>query len=317
MKKILVFGAGVLGSLYAARMHEAGLDVTLVARGQRYQDLREHGVVLEEFSSGRRTTVGVNVVDGMPSEEAFDVCLVFVQQTQVDSALPALAANPNIPLYVFMHNMTTGPRHLTEVLGEERVLIGHANAGGERSNHVVLYMVSQKLTIGELNGEISDRLRAVTQLFTAAGFGVEWSRNIDSWKRYHVALATPLTYAMYKHGVCNYRLAKSRHSVTLYVQAMRECFRALQTLGYPVEPPKLRFLMWMPDLLLVPLFQKILGSKLMDIGGARHLRNALDEMEALAQELQELIDESGVRTPALDQLKREAGQCPSTVLNSA
>ena len=35
MKKmrILFFGAGVLGSLYAARLHEAGTEVILVARG--------------------------------------------------------------------------------------------------------------------------------------------------------------------------------------------------------------------------------------------------------------------------------------------
>ncbi|WP_241080673.1 ketopantoate reductase family protein [Natranaerofaba carboxydovora] len=33
--KVLFFGAGVLGSLYAAKMKEAGLDVTIVARGNR------------------------------------------------------------------------------------------------------------------------------------------------------------------------------------------------------------------------------------------------------------------------------------------
>ncbi len=317
MKKILVFGAGVLGSLYAARMHEAGLDVTLVARGQRYQDLKEHGVVLEEFASRQRTVTRVKVVDEMPRREAFDVCLVFVQRTQVEGALPTLAANPNIPSFVFMHNMTTGPEELCDALGRERVVIGHANAGGEREGHVVVYMITQNVTLGELDGSTSDRLKAITQAFRVAGFGVEWTRNIDSWKRYHVALVTPLTYAMVAHEVCNYRLAESRHSVKLYVQGMRECFKALQVLGFPVEPSKLGMLMWMPDFLLVPLFRKILGSKIMDIGGARHLRNALDEMEELARELDVLIDESGVKTPALDQLKRESGYNSSGVRDCA
>ncbi len=43
--KVLVFGAGVLGSLYAALLHEAGSDVTPVARGSRYEELSKCGVV--------------------------------------------------------------------------------------------------------------------------------------------------------------------------------------------------------------------------------------------------------------------------------
>ena len=33
--KLLVYGAGVTGSLFSARLHEAGHDVSLLARGGR------------------------------------------------------------------------------------------------------------------------------------------------------------------------------------------------------------------------------------------------------------------------------------------
>ncbi len=46
--KILFYGAGVLGSLYAARLQEAGQEVSILARGQRLADIREHGIVLED-----------------------------------------------------------------------------------------------------------------------------------------------------------------------------------------------------------------------------------------------------------------------------
>ena len=50
--KILIYGAGVLGSFYAARLHTAGHTVTLLARGQRLADLRAHGIVLEDARTG-------------------------------------------------------------------------------------------------------------------------------------------------------------------------------------------------------------------------------------------------------------------------
>ena len=38
--RILVYNAGVQGSLYGARLHEAGHDVELLARGPRLADVR-------------------------------------------------------------------------------------------------------------------------------------------------------------------------------------------------------------------------------------------------------------------------------------
>jgi 2-dehydropantoate 2-reductase len=45
--RILVIGAGVNGSICAAGLHSAGFDVTLLARGKRYEELREAGIVIE------------------------------------------------------------------------------------------------------------------------------------------------------------------------------------------------------------------------------------------------------------------------------
>lgn len=304
--KVLIFGAGVLGSLYAARLQEAGTEVALVARGQRYRELEEHGVVLEEFKTGQRTTTAVRVLDQMPADEYFDVCLVLVQKTQVESALEALATNELIPAFVFMHNTAQGPQPLVEALGEDRVLMGHANAGGERDGHVVRYMIAEKMPLGELDGSQSERLQVYSCMLEEAGFPVEISRNIDAWKRYHVALAVPFAYAMYQHQSCNLALSRDRQSVRQCLRGIGEGFRALRQLGYPVEPPRLRWLLTLPDFLLAPLFQRVLRMPIADIGMARHLRNAQEEMEQLSREFRELVDESGLATPALDELQGRA-----------
>ena len=83
---MLVYGAGVLGSLYAARLQEAGQHVSLLARGQRLQDIREHGILLEDVLTGQTTTTHVKVVEQLGPEDQYDLAVVstvskFVEQT--------------------------------------------------------------------------------------------------------------------------------------------------------------------------------------------------------------------------------------------
>ncbi|MFD8986259.1 ketopantoate reductase family protein, partial [Streptomyces sp. NPDC059564] len=86
--KLLVYGAGVLGSLFAARLHEAGHDVSLLARGERLTALHRHGVQLAE-EDGPVGRVSVPVVEH--PDGAYDLITVFVRTHQVDGVLESLA----------------------------------------------------------------------------------------------------------------------------------------------------------------------------------------------------------------------------------
>jgi len=46
--KILIYGAGVIGSIYASRLYESGCDVTLLARGEHYENLKQNGVIIKD-----------------------------------------------------------------------------------------------------------------------------------------------------------------------------------------------------------------------------------------------------------------------------
>jgi len=300
---LVIFGAGVLGSLYAALLKEAGHRVTLVARGRRYEDLVEHDIVLERFDTGERTTIsGVRFVDRMPHDEHFDACIVLVQRTQIEEALPTLAANTRIPAFVFMHNMLDGPEALIDALGSDRVLLGHANAGGERDGHVVRYMLAERMMLGELDGRRTERVERIARAFESTGVPVDISGDSDAWKRCHVGLVSPFANAMYMVGGCNYRLAHDTDALKLCVKGVREGLEVVRAHGFALEPRRLRAIFAIPRFVLVPLFRRVLDSELMDIGGARHARAARDEMTKLSEELLEMADGSGVETPTLRKL---------------
>lgn len=43
--KLLIYGAGVIGCLYAALFSEAGYDTTVYARGKRLESLQNNGLL--------------------------------------------------------------------------------------------------------------------------------------------------------------------------------------------------------------------------------------------------------------------------------
>ena len=107
--KILIYGAGVLGSLYAARLHESGQDVSILARGQRLSNIHQHGIVLEDAYTHCQTTAQVKTVEKLTPEDAYDWVLVLMRKNQVSAVLPTLTANSQTPNVLFMMNNAAGP----------------------------------------------------------------------------------------------------------------------------------------------------------------------------------------------------------------
>lgn len=309
IQKILVYGAGVLGSLYAGKLHQAGYAVTLLTRTERLEALRRDGLVLvnegAEGSAAREEHISLPVICELAPGDAYDLVLVVVRKNQIPSVLPALAANTGTPNVLFLVNNAEGAEPLVSALGRERVLLGFPGAGGQRTGNTVHYYLAssaQPTTIGELDGKHSVRLDQIAQAFQDGGLPAAICGNMDAWLKTHVALVSPMANAIYLAGGSNYRLARTRDGVVLMVRAVKEGLRVLRALNIPLTPGWYRVLEWLPEPLLVAVLQKRLGSTQVELAMAGHANAARDEMNELAKEFRALVHASGVRTPALDTL---------------
>jgi len=303
--KTLFYGAGVMGSLYAARLKESRQDASILARGQRLVDIREHGIVLEDVSTGIRTTTRVNVEERLDSEDAYDLVVVMMPKNHVPEILPILAANRYTPNVLFMFNNAAGPDETINALGRERVLIGFPGAGGTRKGHVVRYMVvsgrQQPTTFGELDSSTTARLEGIARVFNSAGFPVAISSQMDAWLKTHVAEISPMANALYMAGGDNYRLALTRDAIVLMIRAIREGYKVLQELDIPIMPARHKILKWIPEPILVALMRRIFkGEKMADLIG--HAHAARDEMKQIADEFRVLARSTSVPTSAMDHL---------------
>ena len=79
--KILVYGAGNLGSLYAARLIESGQDVAILARGDRLARICDHGIELENTITGEKTTTPIETVERLDRKTSMTWCWSFCQSS--------------------------------------------------------------------------------------------------------------------------------------------------------------------------------------------------------------------------------------------
>jgi ketopantoate reductase len=307
--KILVYGAGPLGSLFAARLQEGGNNVSILARGERLADLREHGIVLQDVQTEGRTVTRANVVEALAPDDAYDLVLVIMRKNHALQILPILAANQGTPNVLFLMNNGAGPGQLVDALGQERVVVGFPGAAGYRQDHVIHHLNGTEeepavALLGEVDGSITSRMQQIANVFDSApGLQAEVRTDMDTWLKYHIALLMPaLGPAMYMCGTDNYRLARTRDGIVLALRGIQEGIRVLRSLGLPATPQKYAVFLWVPEPILVRLLQRMLANPLMEVAMVKHAEAARDEVKHHVDEFITLARTTSVPTPTIDDL---------------
>jgi 2-dehydropantoate 2-reductase len=307
--KTLIYGAGPLGSLYACLLHKAGKDVTILARNEHYEFLKENGIVMFNEFSNERIVEKVKVVNELKEDDDYELVIVLMRKNSIKNVLPILSKNKNIPNILFMGNNTLGFDEYLNYLPKEKVLFGFPGGGGSRMNHIVHYIDSEKpngkrlsITIGEIDGETRERTKQIRQLFESSGVPVEIAEDIDGWLKYHIAFVIPIAGAILRCGD-NYKLAKDKETIRIYIRAAKESGRVLKAVGYKKRYPfKFNLFYWMPESVLINIMKQLFNSRFAEIAFMLHLNAAKDEILELAGEFNTLKAQTSIQTPNLDEL---------------
>lgn len=306
MTGTLVFGAGVLGSLYAARIHQVGYEVSVLARGQRLTEIREHGILLRHALNGRQSHVTVPVVDRLGADDAYDLIVVLVRDDQLDSTFETLARNRATSTLLFMVNNPAGSARIADAVGAERLMLGFPGAAGHRTGETVQYLVFprwfQPTTLGEPDGRRTGRLTEAREMFRRSGFPVSLCQDMDAWYKYHAAWVAPVAYAIYAASSSNLELARQPGLLRLMLRSIKEGWDALRVLGLPLTPRTLRLLEILPEASLVRLLGYVMNTRFADAAAYRHAQAAPAEMTLLARDLREVMEPAGRAAPAWDAL---------------
>jgi 2-dehydropantoate 2-reductase len=315
--KILIYGAGVIGSIYAARLHGPEHEISILARGERLADLLQHGLILRHAISGEEMFLRIPVVTKLSPADTYDLVIVAVRLDQLATVIPDLAANRRVPNLLFMVNNAAGYGAWLAAVGADRLMVGFPGVAGARKGPFVEYMQAplflQRTTVGEPDGRITTRLGSVAHLFRHADFPVSICRNMDAWQKTHAAIVVPLAAGLCAVDGIGSALTQRTEVVRRMIQALREGFAVLKELEVPITPLHLRLLELFPTSALEDLLLQWGRTPEFDVLVVSHVRAAREEMRCLADQLIALARSTQIETPALDELSKYLTLCPTTV----
>jgi 2-dehydropantoate 2-reductase len=116
--EVVVYGAGAIGSLVGARLHEAGIRVSLVGRQAHVDAIRNSGLRVVSRSGSRVIHVPATTeLSGAP-----DVILLAVKSQDVRDACHEIAKLPVEASVVTMQNGVRSDAEATGILGRARIV---------------------------------------------------------------------------------------------------------------------------------------------------------------------------------------------------
>src|SRR5271166_5005678 len=171
--RILVVGAGAIGGYFGGRILQAGRDVTFLVRPRRATELASAGLVIKS-PNGDVTLKNPHAVQADTLKEKFDVVLLSCKAFDLDDATrsfaPAVGPNTSIiPLLNGMLHLNA----LDEKFGQGRVLGGLCAIAVtlNEAREVVQLQPMQSLNFGERDGRMTERVRAIAEVFASGKFG--------------------------------------------------------------------------------------------------------------------------------------------------
>ena len=304
--KILVYGAGVLGCNLARNLFRAGKDVTLLARGNWAEEIRKNGLRIKDKFSPRTSVSDIPVVTELAPDDQYDVIFVVLRYTQLDSTLDNLRTNRTKNI-VFVGNNVRA-RALAAALPEKNVLFAFALSAGHREADRVVSIDLKKITIGQLQGEVSNA-ELIGEIFGGTKYRVVYEPNMEDYLLCHAAFVMPAAFACYKTDGDLKKLKGDTAYLNRLLDANIEGYRAIRNAGHEILPKAdagFESEKYRKTCLL--FFKLMCATSLGKLCASDHAMNAIEEMSALNRDLKKFFDEHGAAYPVWQALEAEAGR---------
>jgi 2-dehydropantoate 2-reductase len=233
--KILVFGAGAVGSTVGGMLARAGHDVTLVGRNPHIQRIVSSGLKISGLW-GDHTVQGIKAGTEIPQDAAPDWILLTTKAYDTENAARTLGQRfPKDAPVLHLQNGVGNAEILIQHLGEPRVISGMVIIGFQipLAGRTVVTVSADKIRIGRKSGKVDESVRTIVEAFNAGGMPAEAVSDIQTqlWGKvlYNASLNALAGILGVKYGDL-----LDPHPWAIIHSILNEAFAALNAAGQPV-----------------------------------------------------------------------------------
>jgi 2-dehydropantoate 2-reductase len=230
--KIVILGAGALGTVLGAHLARAGEDVTLIARGQRAAYLQEHGATITGLVD---FTVPITVATDPQQVHEADILIIAVKTYDMASALQSIK-HMQVESVLSLQNGILKDEQLAQTFGWDKVLGAMTHFSADMlPTGIVHFRTNQGVYFGELPESTSPRAQTMGDLFEHAGIAVKTTPHIQSfeWSKYvaWVCLMAPAVLTRLE----SYKILQDPQMASITVAILHEMAQLATSRGIPLH----------------------------------------------------------------------------------
>ena len=198
--KIVIIGAGAMGSVYAGLLAEAGNEVHVLDIWQEHIDaINEKGLRISG-ASGDRVVSGIMAHSSAQEIGECDLVIIATKADGVEGAARAADAlcGDNTLILTIQNGLGAGER-IQAASSNPNILLGVASGFGasmQGPGHAH-HNKMQLIKVGEMSGGLTDRVEMVARVWQDAGFNVQANADINQliWDKFvcNVTFSAPCT----------------------------------------------------------------------------------------------------------------------------
>lgn len=202
--RILIYGAGVIGSLYAVLLKEAGYDTTIYARGHRLEALQNQGLLYKKNNIIKK--VDIKIIDHLQDNDIYDFIFLTVRENQLYQALKELKSNKSKTI-ITMVNTLDNYEKWESIVGKGKILPAFPGAGGTITNNILDASFTprfiQPTTFSEISEKKTKRTEQLSQIFKQARIPFQQVNDMHIWQLCHLRMVDLLQMLIIKQKIQN------------------------------------------------------------------------------------------------------------------
>lgn len=282
--RILIYGAGVIGSLYAVIFSNAGYDVSIYARGPRLEKLRSKGLLYLENKNIKKARV--KLCSKLSDTDIYDFIFLTVRNDQLKKALTELRTNKSKCIVTMVNNLFEY-QELEKIAGMGRILPAFPGAGGSITDDILYASLTprfiQSTTFGEITGVKTKRSKYLAKIFKKSKIPYKEIRDMYKWQLCHLAMVIPIADAYYE-AVCPKKVGLEKNILQKTAKRLKRNFIFLKKDLGEISPWKLNIFIVVPVKILAFALRFLFKSSFSDKFMYRHSMKARSEMIGLHRE---------------------------------